>query len=342
MNIKDIAKLAGVGVGTVSRVLNNHTDVKDATRQKILEIIKTSNYIPNNSARNLKKTNTNSIGVLVRGVFNPFFSEVIDEISKKILKNDYMMVLQHNDYSDREELFNIISFVKERRLEGLIYLGCNLRELDKTTFSDVNIPVVLVSVNTVYDDEINNFSSVGIENSKVSFNATKYLIDMGHRNIAIILGVEGDKGISSERFLGYADALVKSNIEFNDKNVAYGNYCSKGAYDATLELIKNNENLTAIFCISDIMAVGASKAIHDSGLKVGDDISLIGFDGMDAAEFNNPSITTIVQPRKEMAEISVELLLDLMAGKSENKHIILETELVERDSCRTIETKYKK
>ena len=336
MNISDIAKLAGVGVGTVSRVLNNHPDVKDKTREMVLEIINSSNYVPNNSARNLKKTHSNSIGVLVRSVFNPFFSEMIDEISKIIVKSGYVMILQHNDYSEKDELFNVMSFVKERKLEGIIYLGCNLKELDQTTFSNINIPVVLASVNTVCNEGISNFSSVGIENNKVGFDTTNYLINLGHKNIAIVLGVSDDIGVGRERFLGYLDALTKSNINFKEERVIYGNYSSRGAYKATLELLKNDKDLTAIFCISDIMAMGVAKAVYDSGLKLGDDISLIGVDGMDVSEFNNPPITTVVQPRKEMAEISVELLLELISGKCENKHVILETELVERDSCRSI------
>lgn len=336
MNISDIAKIAGVGVGTVSRVLNDHPDVKDETREKVLAIIKKSNYIPNNSARNLKKTHTNSIGVLVRGVFNPLFSEMIDEISKKIVSSGYVMILQHNDYSNQEELFNMISFVKERKLQGLIYLGCNLADMDDKTFENIDIPVVLTSVNTVYDNKISNFSSIGIENSKAAFNATKYLIDLGHKEIGIVLGDKNDIGISRERFLGYMKALLENNLLFDEEKVVYGDYSSRGAYEATLELIKKNKNLTAVFCISDIMAIGASRAIFDSGLKVGEDISIIGFDGMDVVEFNVPAITTIEQPRREMSEMSVELLLSLLKNKAENKHIVLETKLIERQSCKKI------
>ena len=336
MNISDIAKLAGVGVGTVSRVLNDHPDVKDETREKVLAIIKKSNYIPNNSARNLKKTHTNSIGVLVRGVFNPLFSEMIDEISKKIVSSGYVMILQHNDYSNQEELFNMISFVKERKLQGLIYLGCNLADMDAKTFENIDIPVVLTSVNTVYDNKISNFSSIGIENSKAAFNATKYLIDLGHKEIGIVLGDKNDIGISRERFLGYIEALIENNLLFDEEKVVYGDYSSRGAYEATLELIQKNKNLTAVFCISDIMAIGASRAIFDSGLKVGEDISIIGFDGMDVVEFNVPAITTIEQPRREMSEMSVDLLLSLLKNKAENKHIVLETKLIERQSCKKI------
>lgn len=336
MNISDIAKLAGVGVGTVSRVINDHPDVKDETRKKVLKIIKEKNYIPNNSARNLKMTNTNSIGVLVRGVFNPFFSEMTEIISKIISKNDYSMILQHNDYCDGGELLNIISFVKERKLQGLIYLGCNLEELDQNTFENIDIPMVLTSVNSTYDEKINSFSSIAIENGKAAYNATKYLIDLGHKNIGIVLGRDDDKGIGRERFLGYIDALNENELKFQEDNVVYGQFTSRGAYEATLDLIDKNKNLTAIFCISDVMAIGVAKAIHDRGMKIGDDISIVGFDGMDIAEFNIPAITTVKQPRKEMAEMSVQLLLDLIKGDLENKHILLDTELIERESCKKI------
>lgn len=333
MNINDIARLAGVGVGTVSRVLNNHPNVKESTRKKVLDIIEDSNYIPNTSARNLKKTNSNTIGVLVRGVFNPFFSEMIETINRKISQSGYTMILQHNDYSDKEELFNLISFVKERKLQGLIYLGCNLTELDKTTFENMDIPVVLTSVNTIYDYKIRNFSSIGIDNNKAAYDATNYLISLGHKNIGIVLGMEDDIGIGQDRFLGYLKALSENYIDFNQNRVAYGKFGTREAYDATLELIDKNKDITAIFAISDIMAIGCAKAIYDRGLQVGKGISLVGFDGMDIAEFNIPSITTVVQPRKEMARLSTELLIDLIEKKIENKHIILDTELVKRESC---------
>ena len=118
MNIRDIAKISGVGVSTVSRVLNNHPDVKESTREKVLAVIKESNYVPNNSARILKQNNTKNIGVLVKGVFNPFFSELINVMGSKINDNKYTMILQQNDYGLEQEIENVISFVKEKRLES--------------------------------------------------------------------------------------------------------------------------------------------------------------------------------------------------------------------------------
>ncbi|MBU3089114.1 LacI family transcriptional regulator [Clostridium gasigenes] len=335
MNIKDIAKMAEVAVGTVSRVVNNDPNVKDTTRKKILKIIKDNNYIPNNSARNLKKSNSNDIGVLVRGVFNPFFSEMIDVINKEIKKSGKSMILRQTDYSlkGEDEVREIISFEKERKLQGIIYLGCDIREVTEETFKGITSPIVLASVNTTYNTKVNNFSSVGIKQKDSAYMATKYLIDLGHKNIAIILGIESDSGLVYERFLGYKEALIENGLKFNENYIIYGQYNPKLAYKATEVFIKKYKEVDAIFSISDIMAIGAAKALSDNAFKVGKDISLVGFDGMDVTEFYIPAITTVVQPREEMAKISIDLLLKQIKKATPNEHIILETKLVKRESC---------
>ena len=336
MNINDIARIAGVGVGTVSRVINNHPDVKDETRKRIQKIIEESNYIPNSSARNLKKTNSNTIGVLVRGVFNPFFSEMIDVIGKLIAKNGYTMVLRHTDFSSNgdEELRDLISFEKARKLQGIIYLGCDIREVTEDTFSAINVPLVLSSVNINYNIEAKNFSSIGIKQRESAYKATKYLIDNNNKRIAIMIGIKNDAGLAHERLLGYIEALAENNITLNKDYILYGEYSAEGAYKATSDLINKGLRVEGVFCISDIMATGCAKAFVDNNFEVGKDVSVIGFDGMEVAEFYNPAITTIEQPRKEMAEKTVDLLLDLIKHNSENKHIILDTKLIERDSCK--------
>ena len=334
INIRDIARIAGVGVSTVSRVINNHPDVKEQTRERVLEVIRENNYIPNNSARNLKKNSSNNIGVLIKGVFNPFFSEMLDLISKRISKAGYSMILEHHDYLSDDEMNNLISMIKEKRLQGVICLGGNFTEVKNNDFNDINVPVVLTSVNHKYGKEFSNFSSVSIDNEKSAYSATKYLIDCGHKDIVLMLGDENDIGISHRREAGYLKALSENNIPFNKEYRILGNYDYRGAYNETIKFLSKHKKVTAIFAISDIMAVGCAKAIKDSGLIVGKDISIIGFDGMDVSEFYNPTITTIIQPKVEMAKISVDLLLDLMANKTDNKHIILNTELVERESTK--------
>ena len=332
INIRDIAKIAGVGVSTVSRVINNHPEVKDETRERILEIIKENNYVPNKSARNLKKNYTNNIGVLIKGVFNPFFSEMLDIISKRISKAGYSMILEHHDYLTNDEMNNLVSMIKEKRLQGVICLGGNFSEVKNDDFNNINIPVVLSSINHKYGKEFFNFSSVSIDNEKSAYSATKYLIDCGHKNIALMLGDKYDLGIGRLREEGYLKALNDNGIKVNRKYIILGNYEYRKAYDETIKFLKSNKEVTAIFAISDIMAVGCAKAIKDSGLIVGKDISIIGFDGMEISEFYNPTITTVIQPKVEMAEITVDLLLGLISNKNDNKHIILNTELVIRES----------
>ena len=336
MNIKDIARLAGVGVSTVSRVINEHPDVKDETREKILKIIKESNYIPNNSARILKKNNTNNIGVLVKGVVNPFFSEMIKIIGNRINEAGYTMILQQNDYATEDDVDNLIAFVKEKRLQGIICLGGNFLNINDESFQFLDIPVVLTSVNTLSKESKSKFSSIGIDNVLAAKASIQYLIDKGHRNIGILLGEKNDVGISGLRLEGYKKALEENNIPYSEENVFIGDYDYSGAYRVTKEIINNRKDITAIFSISDIMAVGAAKSVIDQGLQVGEDISIMGFDGMDISKYYNPGITTVKQPKKNMANNSIDLLLALLAKKEEHKHIIFETKIIERESCKKV------
>ena len=336
MNIRDIARRAGVGVSTVSRVINDHPDVKDETREKILKIIKESNYIPNNSARILKKNNTNNIGVLVKGVFNPFFAEMINIIGNRINEAGYTMILQQNDYATEDDVDNLIAFVKEKRLQGIICLGGNFLNINDESFQFLDIPVVLTSVNTLSKESKSKFSSIGIDNVLAAKASIQYLIDKGHRNIGILLGEKNDVGISGLRLEGYKKALEENNIPYSEENVFIGDYDYSGAYRVTKEIINNRKDITAIFSISDIMAVGAAKSVIDQGLQVGEDISIMGFDGMDISKYYNPGITTVKQPKKNMANNSIDLLLALLAKKEEHKHIIFETKIIERESCKKV------
>lgn len=336
MNIRDIARLAGVGVSTVSRVINDHPDVKDETREKILKIIKESNYIPNNSARILKKNNTNNIGVLVKGVFNPFFAEMINIIGNRINEAGYTMILQQNDYATEDDVDNLIAFVKEKRLQGIICLGGNFLNINDESFQFLDIPVVLTSVNTLSKESKSKFSSIGIDNVLAAKASIQYLIDKGHRNIGILLGEKNDVGISGLRLEGYRKALEENNIHYSEENVFIGDYDYSGAYRVTKEIINNRKDITAIFSISDIMAVGAAKSVIDQGLQVGEDISIMGFDGMDISKYYNPGITTVKQPKKNMANNSIDLLLALLAKKEDHKHIIFETKIIERESCKEL------
>lgn len=334
MNIKDIAAIAHVGVSTVSRVLNNHPDVNDETRKRVLEIIKENNYIPNNSARILKQSNTKNIGILVKGVFNPFFSEILKLVSVDIQNAGYTMILQH--HNNQNEVGMLLGFIKEKKLQGIICLGGNFVELKDEDLEEVDVPIVLVSVEIAIKKNLKKCSSISINNREAAFMATEYLINSGHKNIGLVLGEKRDYGISKERFEGYKKALEAYEMPFNEKYIVYGEYECQDAYKRTKRLLEEHKEITAVFAISDIMAMGVAKASFEVGRIVGKDISIVGFDGMDTARYYHPSITTVKQPKTKISELSVEMLINLLNGNMENTHVFLDVELIQGDSTMEI------
>ena len=332
MTIVDIARIAGVGVSTVSRVINNHPDVKYETRERILDIIRENNYIPNNSARVLKQTNTNNIGILIRGVFNPFFAALLKNISMSIEKAGYSIIVHYHNNVD--DVSTLVGFAKEKRLQGVICLGGNFIGVNEESFHGLDIAIVMISVDFKQPKTWKNFSTVSISNEKAGYKATSYLIEKGHKEVAIILGNKQDYSIGKLRYEGYKNACKDYKIKHNLNYVIYGNYDTALSYERTKKFLAVNPQITAIFATADTMAIGAAKAIVDLGYKVGDDISVMGFDGIDIASYYNPSITTIEQPQDELSAVSVKLLIGLLENKIENQHIVLETKLVEGDSVK--------
>ncbi|QEK11506.1 LacI family transcriptional regulator [Crassaminicella thermophila] len=334
LSIKDIAKIAGVGVSTVSRVLNNHPDVKDETRKKVLNIIEEYNYIPNNSARNLKRSSSKNIGILVKGIYNPFFSKMIKSIEEKIDEEGYSMILHYND-NNSDDIEAAIELIKEKKLKGLICLGGDFDNIEEQ-FMQLKTPIVLTSINITEKVNKDVFSSVIIKNEEAAFEAVDFLCQLGHKKIGIITTGEGDKNVGKLRFEGYKNALDKNGIIFNDDFLEFGHYTFESAFNAMNKLLDKDLGLTAVFVTSDIMAIGASKAVLSRGLNIPDDISVIGFDGIEYSEYFHPSLTTVKQPVEEMGQKSIEILFDLIKNKNKHQHVIFETELLIRESCKKL------
>ncbi|WP_069999337.1 LacI family DNA-binding transcriptional regulator [Cellulosilyticum sp. I15G10I2] len=334
MTITDIAKISGVGVSTVSRVINNHPDVKAETREKVLGIIKEYNYVPNNSARILKQSNTKNIGILVKGVFNPFFSAILKNISTSVEGAGYTMILQH--HNNPNDLDTLVGFIKEKKLQGVICLGGNFIDIKEESFDDLEVAIVLLCVNMKTQKAWNSFSTIGIADDNAAYEATNYLIQNGHRNICIMLGDKDDLGVGVIRYEGYKKALEDNGLETKDHYLIYGEYEINKAYERATAFLKENKEVTAIFAISDMMAIGVAKAVVNLGLRIRDDISIVGFDGMDVAKYYEPTLTTVKQPKDELSKMSVDLLFELLSGESQNKHIVLDVELLEGNSTKKI------
>lgn len=336
ITIKDVAKKCGVGVSTVSRAINNHPDINPETKQMIMDVIQESGYIPNNSARNLKRADAKSIAVLIKGITNPFFSKMIQVIEEEIQKKHYSMELRHVE-SFEDEVDIALELVKEKRLRGIIFLGGffshSQEKLEKLT-----VPFVFGTVGAPPENISRaRYSDVAVDDFKESKKITEYLIELGHREIAILGAEPGDLSIGKLRLEGYLEALKENGISRNEelirKITAVADiYSMENGYRATRQLIESGEHFTAIYAIADSLAIGALRALMDAGLKVPQDVSVAGYDGIELGDYLSPRLTTLKQPVEEMALETVKLLFHIISGKEEHQHVVFPGELLVKES----------
>jgi len=334
VNIKDIAKAAGVGVSTVSRVLNNQPDVKASTKEKVLKVIEELNYVPNNSARNLKRNKTNHIGIFIIGEYSNFFSKIVEAFEKKISGEKNALVL-HFHKENLKTVESAVEFALEKRLAGLIILGGSLLPEDEGYLKQLDIPVVLGS--TVIHEACDRtlYSSVTIDNFLSSYEGVKQLISSGHKCIGLISSDDGKDNVADRRRLAYEKALKEHNLVFSNKLVAMGDYSMQSGYEAMKTIL--DTDATAVFAISDLMAIGAMKAVFDAGKSVPEDVSVLGFDGLEISKFMHPSLSTIEQPYYEMGSSLASIVLSQLEDNTVKKHIVLETTFYRGQSIKQCE-----
>ena len=260
MTIKDVAERCGVSVSTVSRVLNNHPDVSEAIREKVMAVVQELHYVPNNSARDLVKPKSDAIGLVVRGVGNPFFTGVIRAIEHTITEAGYTMVL-HQIRSGEDELREGAELARSKRLLGLILLGGCFDYTPEQTAS-LGVPFVCCSFTNSFGTlRKDQFSSVSINDQKEAYRAVRMLTERGHKKIAVLLDSIRDHSISQLRYMGYCQALEESGI-FLDSDLVEETvtYEMTDGYAGMERLLKRRDDFTAVFVISDAMAVAAMKA----------------------------------------------------------------------------------
>ncbi|GKU23912.1 LacI family transcriptional regulator [Clostridium folliculivorans] len=339
ITIKDIARLCGVGVSTVSRAINNHPDINEETKAMIMQVIRENNYVPNNSARNLKRTDSKAIAVLIKGITNPFFSNMIKIFEKKIKEKKYSFILQHVDNKENE-VDIAIELIKEKKLKGIVFLGGHFSHPDEK-LRMINVPFVLSTIATMDNLDKSICSSVSVDDFKESYKVVDYLCKQGHKKIAIITAPMDDESIGMLRFNGYTSALKDNGIEINENLIGImkdelESYSMENGYAVATELLHKNEDFTAIYAICDSMAIGACKAIFDMGKTVPEDYSVAGFDGLDIASYYNPSITTIRQPVEEIAEETIKILFNVIGKKILVEHKTFQGELIVGQSTKNI------
>ena len=321
VTIKEIASLCGVSVSTVSRAINNNDEISEKTRKKILDTIKEVGYTPNQNARNLKITKTKTIAVLIKGITNPFFTPMLKVLEEEITKSGYTFALQKVE-ENSSELDLAQKIVKTLKPEGIIFLGGYFVN-DRKKLKALSVPFTMTTIIN-QNLQIPRSACLGIDDFLQSKKLVEYLISLGHKKIALIGPRSDDESIGKLRLLGYKKALEENGIEFDEKLVFYSNkglnpYSLEHGYEVGKKIVKENISCTAIYAISDTIAMGAMKAIYDFGKKVPEDYSLAGFDGLEINKYLLKPITTIVQPASEIAYKSVKDLFKIIDKKEYEK-----------------------
>ncbi len=336
VTIKEIAKESGYSVSTVSRVLNHKGDVSPDARRKIEAVVARFGFVPNNNARHLKQNNSKTIGVLVKGISNMLFASIVEEIQKIIEKTEYTLVVSYLD-EDEDEVRQAILLCRERKPLGLLFLGGNPAYFKKE-FAEVEIPCVLVT-NPADQMEFGNLSSVATDDVEGAHCAVDALFDAGHRKIGILGGNIQKSYTSYLRFCGCKESFAAHGMALDMERCYEKIHFSFGSgYRGMNRLLEKFPDITAVFAMSDVTAIGAIRALRDRGRLVPEDVSVIGFDGTALAEYYNPKLVTVRQQYETLATRSIEILFGQIELKKDAVHEVIPFELVEGESVRVMKT----
>lgn len=334
MTIKDLAKKTGYGVATVSRVLNNHPNVSEKARAVIMKAVEESGFELNDNAKQLKQQHSNSILMVVKGTSNEMFGSLVEYIQSEIAKTEYPLLVDYIDEDDNEVL-RTVRLCREKKPLGILILGGNMEHF-KSDFEKIEVPCVLVS-SDASDLPFKNLSSVSTDDRLAAKCAMDKLIELGHRRFAIVGGDRNTSDTGRLRFEGCLDSCIEHGIDFDkDKDYVGVRFSYQDGYDATCLLLKNKRDFTALFAAADVMAIGAIRALKDNGLRVPEDISVFGFDGLALGSFLVPKLSTVEQFVRKMAVKSVEILLDSIENGGSAKHETVPFALRLRESTRKL------
>lgn len=328
ITIKDIARLANVSKMTVSRVLSGKGVVAEETAERIRKIVKDLNYQPNLIARSLTNRKSYTIGVLFpktsKIFLDNYIAQILSGITDEAQKQDYRIML----FPLADDSGDFATIAGSNLIDGMILLKTKENDPLLEELAESNFPFVLVNHN-IND---NRFNFVDSENVNGARTAVRYLYDNGHRKIAFVGGAENET-ISRDRLKGYKEALENLNLKYSEDYIIYCNFNKEQAYNDSKKLLNLQDQPTGIFCADDYMAIGVIERLKVEGVKVPEDVAVIGFDDIEISEFSNPPLTTVKQSIYEIGRTSAQVLLDLINEKIKPPvQKFLPTELIERDS----------
>ena len=313
LTIKDIARISGCSVSTISRVINDRPDVRPETKEHVLKVMREAGFVPNTNARQLKIQQSRSLVFVVKGTRNLFFSDFLVQLQRAATLYGYNGIVSYLD-ENANEIDAAEKILREIKPKGMIFLGGSVANFKKG---------------------FANLSMVGVDDRAAAYTAVDYLIQQGHRKIAV-LGGPVTSYPSVMRREGAQQAMQDAGILFSDKLYGLSNYDFESAYHAVNSLLARRADFTALFAMSDVIALGAIRALASAGLRVPEDVSVIGFDGITMSRYCVPVLTTVVQPSEQISLQSIELLVRQIEHGAPAQTITLQPELQQGESVRAI------
>lgn len=328
VTIKDIAKEAGVSVNTVSRALNNKPDINKETKKKILKIAKKLGYVKNVTASALRNKSTKIIGVILADSSNPFYAEVLKGIEIASRKYGYQIILMNTERIYENEAIAIETLL-QRRVDGLLIAPVQDKNEDINNLRKMNVPFVIIGRH-FEDLEVDEIFS---DEEKGGYIATKYLLEIGKKRPIMINGALF-KSPARMRYEGFKLALEEKNIPVKKENIFISDIDIEGGYKTIKSVLRKKINFDSIFCYNDLVAIGVMKGLKEAGLKIPEDVAVVGYDDIYFSSFVCPALTTVKIKKFDLGYEGFKMLLEKIKGRRKKvKRKILEVELVKRESA---------
>ena len=333
MTIKDLAAQTGYSVGTISRVLNNQPHVSELAREIILKAASESGFQLNENARQLKQQQSNALLVVCKGNCNELFDALLMAIQSQVVDTQYTLIIDYIDES-ANEVRRALQLCREKKPQGILFLGGN-QEYFQESFHLIKIPCVLVT-SSAAELSFANLSSVTSDDTLAAAMAIEELLNMGHRNVVIIGGHRNYSGIARLRHQGCIQAFREKGIDFQESQYETARFTFEDGYRAAQVLLSREPDFTALFAMSDVMALGAIRALADAGKRVPEDISVVGFDGLQIGEYTLPRLSTVTQSVEQLAQRSMDLLRNSIEQGAKACHVVVPVSLQLRESVRKL------
>ena len=330
VSIKDVAQKAGVSIATVSRVFNQYSDVSNQTKDKVLQIAKELNYVPNSAARELSSKQFIRIALIINELENNRKNSIVLEIltgvheAAKELSID--LVILFTTEKEQEEI-SLAEYLNKNNVSGAIVQGLKITDPYFAEIKRINLPIALIDMSYSAD----NTFTVSTDNIQAAFDAVTSLISIGHRKIGMIVG-RSDAMVSVDREAGYIKSLREHNIEVNNSYIVEANFSEEMAELQAVELIRKHPEITALFIASDLMAIGALRGLERIGIKVPEDVSIIGFDDILLSEYTSPKLSTVHQDLHKIGYMAFETLTDNLKRNNQIESKYVPYRIIERES----------